>query len=262
MDKKWHMEVHMEEMSMNTSSISFKKASLGYGKKAVVKDLHLDIRGGEFFSLLGKSGSGKSTVIKTIAGLLPLLSGTLKFNGLPADRLPPEERNAPLLFQDLRLFPHMNVQDNMAFGLKMRGVGKEERYEAVATMLEKLGLPSYAKRRINELSGGEQQRIALARAVLTRPQILLLDEPFSSLDLELKQDMRTLVRNMHREYGFTCVFVTHDLGEALSLSDRLAIMDKGKLLFSGECRQIFEDSSAESYIRPWLKEVELWKGYF
>lgn len=247
---------------MKTSSISFQKACLGYGKKAVAEDLNLDIRRGEFFSLLGKSGSGKSTVVKTIAGLLPLLSGTLQLNGLPADKLPPEERNAPLLFQDLRLFPHMNVRDNMAFGLKMRGVGKEERYQAATDMLEKLGLPSYAKRRINELSGGEKQRIALARAVLTKPEILLLDEPFSSLDLELKQDMRMLVRNMQREYRFTCVFVTHDLGEALSLSDRLAIMNEGKLLFTGESRQIFEDSSAESYVRPWLKELELLKGYF
>lgn len=202
----------------------------GYDGDVVLKDLSLEVEEGEFLSLLGPSGCGKSTLMKTIAGILPAHSGRIFLDGRDITNLPVHKRGTVVMFQDMRLFPHKSVAENVAFPLKMQGMPKAERLETASELLKKVQMGGFESRRPAELSGGQQQRIALARALAARPKLLLLDEPFSALDENLREDMRHLVLQLQKEFRTTVILVTHDREEALSMSDRVALMFGGKLV--------------------------------
>jgi ABC-type Fe3+/spermidine/putrescine transport system ATPase subunit len=202
------------------------------GKTEAVRKLNLDMPNGEITALLGPSGSGKSTTLKMIAGLESLTAGVIYFDGEDVGRVPTEQRSAVMVFQNHLLFPHMSVAGNVGFGLKMRGVDRETRQKRVAEMLALVQLPGVGQRRPNQLSGGQQQRIALARALITEPKVLLLDEPLSNLDVHLRDEMRDLILCVQRETAITTVLVTHDQQEAVLLADQIALM------FDGELQQV------------------------
>ena len=199
----------------------------------VLDRLDLGVREGEILALLGPSGCGKSTLLKTVAGLLPTVAGSIRIDGEDMSSVPAHRRGAVIVFQELRLFPHRNVADNIAFPLKMQGVDKKNRRLRVEELLEQIQMTGMADRRISQLSGGQQQRVALARALAAGPRLLLLDEPFSSLDEELRGEMRSLVLRLHREHGMTTVLVTHDKEDARALADRVALMSAGRILRVG-----------------------------
>lgn len=209
-----------------------------------LKPVHLTVRAGEFFSLLGPSGCGKTTLLKLVAGLLQPDSGEVSLGEKTMTFLPPERRGFGMVFQQALLFPHMTVEENVAFGLKMQGIGKKERLRQARNMLEKVGLAGYGSRYPSALSGGQQQRVSLARALVLKPRLLLMDEPFSALDPELREEMRELVHHIHQEFRLTILFVTHDRDEAFQLSDRIGVMKEGVLLQTGTPRQLYEQPNA------------------
>ncbi len=204
--------------------------SVSLNGKSILQDINLEVREGELISLLGPSGCGKSTLLKTIAGLLTQQSGDVLIGQKTVNDIPANKRDAVIVFQDLRLFPNMTIAENVAFPLKLKGVPKPERLAKAKELLERVQLAGYEKRKTNEMSGGQLQRVALARALAANPKLLLLDEPFSSLDESLRQDMRRLVLDLHKEFGMTMVLVTHDQEEALMMSDRIAVMMEGRLI--------------------------------
>ena len=211
-----------------------------YGDAAVVRALNLSVRQGEFIALLGPSGCGKTTTLRMTAGLVAVTSGRIVVAGREITGLPPYRRDIGLVFQNYALFPHMSVAQNVAFGLEMRGVPRAESRERVAEALEMVRLSAYGARRPRELSGGQQQRVALARALVIRPSILLLDEPLSNLDAKLREEMRTEIRDIQRALSITTLFVTHDQVEALSMCDRVAVMEAGRLVQLGTPHEIYE----------------------
>jgi ABC-type Fe3+/spermidine/putrescine transport system ATPase subunit len=213
---------------------------VAFGDKKVLKGIDIEVGKGEFVSLLGPSGCGKSTFLKTIAGLIEPEAGKIYIDGRLANTLAPENRGTVIVFQDLRLFPHMNVRENIEFGLKMKGIDREVREQKSLQILAKVGLAGYERSRVRNLSGGQQQRVALARALVTEPELLLLDEPFSSLDENLRQKMRELVLELHREFELTTILVTHDQEEALAMSDRIAIMLNGEILQYDTPKAVYE----------------------
>lgn len=219
---------------------TLRNVQVTFGDKKVLKGINMEVGKGDFVSLLGPSGCGKSTFLKTIAGLLELEAGEIYIHGKPVTALAPEDRGTVIVFQDLRLFPHLNVLENIEFGLKMKGIAKEIREQKSLQILGKVGLAGYEKNRVSNLSGGQQQRVALARALVTEPELLLLDEPFSSLDGNLRQKMRELVLELHREFGLTTILVTHDQEEALVMSDRIAIMLNGGILQYDTPKAVYE----------------------
>lgn len=194
-----------------------------------VHALSLSVNSGEIVALLGPSGSGKSTTLKLIAGLLTPSAGDIRFDGQSVVNIPAEKRSAVMVFQDHLLFPYLSVAENVAFGLKVRGVNRSTRLARAHTMLERVRLPNVGNRRPSQLSGGQQQRVALARALITEPRLLLLDEPLSSLDVHLRDEMRDLILNVQREFGITTLLVTHDQQEAVLMADRIALMFDGRL---------------------------------
>lgn len=200
------------------------------GGKDVLNDISLTVGSGEFVSLLGASGAGKTTTLKIIAGIQEQSSGHVLLGGEVIDHLHAHRRHVAIVFQDVRLFPNMDVGDNVAFPLRMQGVGRAQRRERAARMLEAVQLEGFSDRRCHELSGGQQQRVALARALAGKPDVLLLDEPFSGLDEELREDMRALVLRLHEELGTTSIQVTHDATEALMMSDRIMYMTDGRIV--------------------------------
>ena len=213
--------------------------SAAYDTGVVLKDFSLQIPEGEFLSLLGPSGCGKTTLMKAIAGILPIKEGRIILDGRDITSLPIHKRGTVIVFQDMRLFPHKSVAENVEFPLKMQGVSKEERLRTANELLEKVQLPGYGNRKPAELSGGQQQRVALARALAAKPKLLLLDEPFSALDENLREDMRSLVLHLKDEFGMTVILVTHDREEALSMSDRVALMFDGRLIQIGTPRDVY-----------------------
>jgi ABC-type Fe3+/spermidine/putrescine transport system ATPase subunit len=204
-----------------------------YGDLAVVDDLSLSLRQGEFVSLLGPSGCGKTTTLRMIAGFVVPTTGVVEMDGKQmssaSTSLPPEKRRMSMIFQSYALWPNMTVGQNVAFGLKMRKVPKDETKRRVSQILDVVRLGHLAARYPNELSGGQQQRVSLARALVVKPEILLLDEPLSNLDANLREEMRSEIRRLHNEFGITSIYVTHDQSEAMTTSDRIAVMNKGRI---------------------------------
>ncbi len=205
-----------------------------------VDTIDLTIADGEFFAMLGPSGCGKTTTLRMIAGLEFPTQGSLKIFGDEVGTLPPNKRPVNTVFQNYALFPHMNVLDNASFGLRMQGVDKSESARRAREAIEMVRLGGMEKRKPNQLSGGQQQRVALARALVNRPKVLLLDEPLGALDLKLRQEMQHELKELQRELGVSFVFVTHDQEEALTMSDRIAVMNHGKLLQVGSPAEIYE----------------------
>lgn len=220
--------------------LSLENISLKLGAKQILREIDLQVEDGALISLLGASGCGKTTLLKTIAGILRPDSGSVYLDGRCADKLPPHKRGAVIVFQDFRLFPHMTVAENIGFALRMRGVGQAERNRIAAELLEQVQLPGFAERKVQQMSGGQIQRVALARALAANPNVLLLDEPFSSLDENLRQDMRQLVLQLQREYRITTILVTHDCQEALAMSDKIALMMDGRILQYAAPQQIYD----------------------
>lgn len=219
--------------------LEIQKLSVTLDKRDILREVSLQVEEGEFLSLLGPSGCRKTTLLKTIAGIYTPRSGSIRLGGEELTGLPPHKRGVVILFQDIRLFPHMTVEGNVAFPLKVRGVRRGERLERARSLLERVRLPDYGDRRVGTLSGGERQRVALARSLAAKPRLLLLDEPFSALDENLRDDMRELVLSLHREFHMTTVLVTHDRSEALSMSDRVALLFDGHVEQHGTPEQVY-----------------------
>ena len=211
-----------------------------FGETPALDDVSLRIEEGELFALLGPSGSGKTTLLRAIAGFVDPEAGVIRIDGDAMHNLPVHRRDIGMVFQHYALFPHMSVFDNVAFGLSVRHVARSEIAERVRAMLALVQLEGYEERRPGQLSGGQQQRVALARALVTRPRVLLLDEPLGALDKRLRRQMQIELRQIQREVGITTVFVTHDQEEALTLSDRIAILDAGRIVQSGPPRAVYE----------------------
>jgi len=210
-----------------------------YGTTTVVKGVDFSFAKGEFISLLGPSGCGKTTILRMIAGFETPTAGSIKVDGQDITTLKPNQRQLGMVFQAYALFPNLNVGDNIGFGLKIAGVPAEERRARVADMLKLIGLPGYESRYPYEMSGGQQQRVALARAIAPRPRMLLLDEPLSALDAKIRVSLREEIRAIQRELGITTVFVTHDQEEALSISDRIVVMNAGNIEQLGAPHEIY-----------------------
>jgi putative spermidine/putrescine transport system ATP-binding protein len=200
-----------------------------YGELRAVAGIDLEIEQGEFFTLLGPSGSGKTTTLRMIAGFEDPSGGTIELAGRDVSRVPPYDREVNTVFQDYALFPHMTVGENVAYGLRVAGVGKAERARRRDEALEMVRLPGYGERKPGELSGGQRQRVALARAIVNRPRVLLLDEPLGALDLKLREQMQSELKSIQGEVGITFVYVTHDQDEALTMSDRIAVFNGGRI---------------------------------
>jgi putative spermidine/putrescine transport system ATP-binding protein len=215
--------------------------SKSFGNDQVLHELDLDIQPGEFLSLLGPSGCGKTTALRLIAGLETLTSGIITMNGVDVTNVPTNKRDIGMVFQAYSLFPHLTVVDNTAFGLRMHGVAKAERLRRAREALDLVGLASLAERHPASLSGGQQQRVALARALVTSPRVLLLDEPLSALDARVRATLRLEIRRIQQELGITTIFVTHDQEEALAISDRVAVMNAGRIEQIGAPETLYSD---------------------
>ena len=222
-----------------------------FGDVVAVDGVSLDIDSGEFLTLLGPSGSGKTTVLRMIAGFERPDRGTISLNGKNISDLPPYERDVNTVFQDYALFPHMDVISNIEYGLRVKKVPKEERREKSLQALSQVRLSGYENRKPHQLSGGQRQRVALARALVNRPSVLLLDEPLGALDLKLREQMQIELKELQREVGITFVFVTHDQEEALTMSDRIAAFNNGKIEQLGTPRDIYE-SPKSSFVADFV----------
>lgn len=225
--------------------IEIRNLAKSFGSVRAVDGVDLDINSGEFITLLGPSGSGKTTVLRMIAGFEDPDSGTIKLNGQDITHQPPYDRDVNTVFQDYALFPHMDVLTNIEYGLRVKKVSKEERRKKAIAALEQVRLSGYETRKPSQLSGGQRQRVALARALVNRPSVLLLDEPLGALDLKLRQQMQVELKELQREVGITFIFVTHDQEEALTMSDRIAVFDKGRIQQLDKPAAIYERPSNE-----------------
>jgi putative spermidine/putrescine transport system ATP-binding protein len=223
-----------------TIAVRFQGASRHFGSVRAVDDLTLDIAEGEFFALLGPSGSGKTTCLRLIAGFEQPTKGHIEIFGETAEGVPPYRRNVNTVFQDYALFPHMNVLENVCYGLMVKGVSRVQREKKALAALDLVELKGFEKRRPGQLSGGQRQRVALARALVNEPKVLLLDEPLGALDLKLREQMQVELKTLQRNLGITFVFVTHDQGEALSMADRVAIFNEGRIVQVGSPDEVYE----------------------
>jgi iron(III) transport system ATP-binding protein len=242
-------------------AVECRNLSLSYdgGKTDVLENINLRIEPGEFFALLGPSGSGKSTLLRVIAGFNQPQRGQIMVDGNDITEVPPHKRNIGMVFQNYALWPHMSVWENVAFGLQERRMDRDLVRQKVGAVLELVGLSQYADRRPYQLSGGQQQRVALARTVVIEPQVLLLDEPLSNLDKQLRVQMRTELRSLQRTLGITTLFVTHDQEEAMATADRVAVMDKGVIEQLGTPMALF-DYPSSSFVAGFVGTANLLSG--
>jgi putative spermidine/putrescine transport system ATP-binding protein len=224
----------------NEIAVRLRGLTKRYGQVTAVDGIDLDIREGELLTLLGPSGSGKTTTLRMVAGFELPTEGTIHLGGVDVTARPPFERDVNTVFQDYALFPHMNVADNIGYGLRVRKVPRAERRERVAAALAQVRLERFGDRRPSELSGGQRQRVALARALVNRPRVLLLDEPLGALDRQLRQEMQVELKAIQAEVGITFVVVTHDQEEALTMSDRIAVLRDGRIEQVGAPAEVYE----------------------
>jgi len=225
---------------MTDSAIRFDKVSRHFGDVKAVDQTDLEIQDGEFFSMLGPSGSGKTTCLRMIAGFDNPTSGKIYLYGTEVSNLPPFARDVNTVFQDYALFPHMTIDENIAYGLMIKGIPKPERIKRVDEMLDLVQLPGFGYRKPSQLSGGQRQRVALARALINHPKVLLLDEPLGALDLKLRQQMQIELKSIQKSVGITFIFVTHDQEEALTMSDRIAVFNEGHIEQVGSPSDVYE----------------------
>ena len=244
---------------MSVGQIILSSVTKKFGDTVAVDDVSLQIEGGEFFSLLGPSGCGKTTTLRIIGGFVYPTAGEVFINGELMAETPPYRRPVNTVFQNYALFPHKTVAQNIAFGLQMKKMPKAEISDAIERSLDLIQLPGYGERKPNELSGGERQRVALARALINEPTILLLDEPLSALDLKLRKQMQLELKALQRKIGITFVYVTHDQGEALALSDRIAVMNEGRILQVGTPSEIY-DSPQNCFVADFIGTSNFFEG--
>ncbi len=235
-------------------AISIKGLTRTFGEVRAVAGVDLEIYEGEFLTLLGPSGSGKTTVLRMIAGFEKPDAGVILLGGKDVAQLPPYDRDVNTVFQDYALFPHMDVLSNIEYGLRVKGVGKSERRERALEALKQVRLEGYENRKPSQLSGGQRQRVALARALVNRPAVLLLDEPLGALDLKLREQMQLELKELQREVGITFIFVTHDQEEALTMSDRIAVFNHGRIEQLGTPREIYENP-ASSFVSEFVGQT-------
>ncbi|MGM0853893.1 MAG: ABC transporter ATP-binding protein [Bacillota bacterium] len=238
------------------ASIKIDNVQKAFGKVVAVDQLNLDIRDGEFFTFLGPSGCGKTTTLRMIAGFYFPTKGVVRFGEKDMTRVPPEKRNTGMVFQNYALFPHMTVFENVAFGLRVRKLAVKEVKARVKDVLNKVRLEQYSDRQVSQLSGGQQQRVALARALVIEPEILLLDEPLSNLDAKLRDEMRSEILRLQKEYNITTIYVTHDQAEALSMSDRIAVFNFGVCHQVGTPTEIYNEP-ANDFVASFIGEINL-----
>ncbi|MHC5022456.1 MAG: ABC transporter ATP-binding protein [Planctomycetota bacterium] len=236
------------------TSITLQSLAKHFDDTVAVDAVDLEIRSGELFFLLGPSGCGKTTLLRMIAGFIEPTRGSIRFGNNDVTNLPPNKRNTGMVFQSYALWPHMTVADNVAYGLNVRKVPAAEREPRVRKALENVHMEEYASRKPNQLSGGQQQRIALARALVIEPTVLLLDEPLSNLDAKLRMEMRVEIRRLCTATGITTVYVTHDQKEALSMADRVAVLDRGRVMQVGSPRELY-DRPATRFVADFLGET-------
>ncbi|UCE30648.1 MAG: ABC transporter ATP-binding protein [Burkholderiales bacterium] len=240
-------------------AVTLEEVVVDFGSVRAVDGVSLEIASGEFFTLLGPSGSGKTTCLRLIGGFQYPSAGRVRIGGRDVTQLAPYARDVNTVFQDYALFPHMNVRDNVAYGLMVRGMGKAERHARADELLELVRLPGVGERRPSQLSGGQRQRVALARALINQPSVLLLDEPLGALDLKLREQMQTELKALQQRLGITFVFVTHDQHEALSMSDRIGVFNRGRLEQVGAPRDVY-DRPATRFVAEFVGAANLIDG--
>ena len=231
-------------MTTSGNSVTLEGVSKQFGSVTALHPVDLSVRPGEFFSVLGPSGSGKTTVLRIIAGFEKSDTGRVLLGEKDVTELAPFERNVNTVFQDYALFPHMSVQENVEYGLMVKKVNKSDRQTKAASMLDIVRLSGFGDRRPGQLSGGQRQRVALARALVNEPSVLLLDEPLGALDLKLREEMQVELKSIQQRVGITFIYVTHDQGEALSMSDRIAVFNEGQIQQVGTPREIYEQPAS------------------
>lgn len=243
-------------MTILSPLIQIKNLGKSFGKNAILKNLSFDIKPGEFLTLLGSSGCGKTTLLKIISGFESPSNGEILIDGINVTDLPPQKRNVHTIFQNYALFPHMNVFENVAFALRCKKVPENIIHEKVADTLKLVELSSFKERSIQQLSGGQQQRVAIARAIINQPKILLLDEPLSSLDYRLRKKMQIELKSLQKRLNMTFIFVTHDQEEALTMSDRIVIFNQGKIEQIGTPYDIYENPK-NLYVAQFIGETNI-----
>ncbi|MBQ1502373.1 MAG: ABC transporter ATP-binding protein, partial [Clostridia bacterium] len=243
----------------NRNIVELKNVTLSFDGEKILDSLDLSVRDGEFVTFLGRSGCGKTTTLRIIAGFLKPDEGDVFFDGERINDVPPYKRSVNTIFQRYALFPHLNVYENVAFGLRVSKTPKEKIDPMVKEMLKLVNLEGYEKRKVTNLSGGQQQRVAIARALVNRPKVLLLDEPLSALDAKLRKDMQVELRRIQRETGITFIFVTHDQEEALSMSDTVVVMENGKIQQIGAPVDIYNEPK-NAFVADFIGESNILDG--
>src|SRR5215468_452340 len=253
-----------EQVEIGRESVEIPRIQLSglrktFGAVVAVDGVDLDVSAGEFFAMLGPSGSGKTTVLRLIAGFEEPTAGTVRLSGVDVTRDPPFRRDVNTVFQDYALFPHMTVAQNVGYGMRVRGIDRAARRRRTDEALEMVRLAGFGERRPSQLSGGQRQRVALARALVNRPQVLLLDEPLGALDLKLREQMQIELKAIQREVGITFMFVTHDQDEALTMSDRVAVFNRGRVEQIGAPAEVYE-RPASAFVAGFVGTSNLLSG--